>query len=172
MRDRRQRSSFRRLFRCFLIALTIVAASTLGSGRLSFADFADGLAAYDRGDLRAAHDEWLPLAEAGDLEAQVALAGLLELGGPGLARDLPAAIDWYRRAAGRGDPIAQMNLAGFYAQGRGVGRDRIRALALFSLAAEQGRRWAAEQRDRLSAAMKAPENAQAEALAQQLRAAY
>ncbi len=165
-------SSIRRWSHTFPIAMIIVAASTLWLGRPSFADFADGLAAYDAGDLQAAHDEWLPLAEAGDLEAQVALAGLLELGGPGLERDLPAAIDWYRRAAARGDPVAQMNLAGFYDHGRGVSRDRIRALALFSLAAEQGRRWAAEQRDRLAAALKTPEIAQAEALAQQLRAAY
>ena len=44
-----------------------------GSSR---ADFIDGLEAYDGGDYETVLAEWRPLAEAGDPEAQVALAGL------------------------------------------------------------------------------------------------
>ena len=40
------------------------------------ADFADGLAAYDAGDYETAHEEWEPLAAAGDANALTALAGL------------------------------------------------------------------------------------------------
>ena len=157
--------------RNLLIVMMLIAASALGSGRPSFADFADGLAAYDAGDLQAAYEVWLPLAQGGDVQAQVALAGLLETGGAGLAQDYSAAIAWYRRAARAGDPIAQMNLGEFYALGKGVARDRSRALAWFSLAAEQGRQWAAGQRDRLASTMSAQEIELAEILMSQLRTA-
>ncbi|NIA67234.1 sel1 repeat family protein [Pelagibius litoralis] len=139
---------------------------------MSFADFVDGLAAYDAGDLQAAYDEWLPLAQAGDLQAQVALAGLLQVGGFGLARNFPEAVAWYRRAAERGDPVAQMNLGDLYAKGQGVKRDAVRAFAWLSLAAEQGRDWAARQRDALAETMTPEETAEAKALMVQLRAAY
>lgn len=154
-----------------LIMMMLIAASTLGSGRLSFADFADGLAAYDAGDLQAAYEAWLPLAEQGDVQAQVALAGLLETGGAGFAQDLTAAAEWYQRAADEGDPIAQMNLGEFYALGKGVARDPSRALALFSLAAEQGQQWAAGQRDRLASTMSAQEIDLAKTLMNRLRRA-
>jgi uncharacterized protein len=36
----------------------------------AWADFADGLAAYDRGDYETAFEEFLPLAEQGDALAQ------------------------------------------------------------------------------------------------------
>ena len=155
-----------------LVILFVTAASTLGSGRPAFADFAQGLEAYDAGDLGAAYAEWLPLAEAGNLQAQVGLAGILETGGQGLTRDLVAAALWYRRAAERGEAVAQMNLGDIYAQGRGLDRDPIKALAWFSLAAEQGRRWAAERRDALSATMTAAQRQAAERLGRRLRAAY
>lgn len=161
-----------RSFHRLLMVAMILAASTLGSGRPSFADFADGLEAYDAGDLRTAYEEWLPLAQAGDLQAQVALAGILETGGSGLARNLPAALAWYRRAAERGDAVAQMNLGDRYARGAGLGRDPVQALAWFTLAAEQGRRWAAGQRDALSETMTPAQRTAAEDLAARLRQAY
>ena len=58
-------------------------ALCVGSSR---ADFIDGLAAYDGGDYETVLAEWRPLAEAGDPEAQVALAGLY-LTGTGVAAD-------------------------------------------------------------------------------------
>ncbi len=148
----------------------MLAASGFGPGRLAFAGFAEGLAAFDGGDLRAAYEEWLPLAEDGDLTAQVALAGLLEGGGPGLERDIVAAAGWYRRAALGGDAVAQMNIGEFYARGLGVVRDPVLALAWFNLAAEQGRSWAAKQRDTLSAALNADQRAAAKKLTVLLRA--
>lgn len=162
---------FRSFHRLLTVAM-ILAASTFGPGRSSFADFADGLEAYDAGDLHTAYEEWLPLAQAGDLQAQVALAGILETGGTGLTRDLPAALTWYRRAAERGDPVAQMNLGDRYARGAGVPRDPVKALAWFTLAAEQGRRWAAGQGDALSETMTPAQRTAAEDLAAQMRRAY
>ena len=149
----------------FLLAL--LAASGIVSGRLAADDFADGVAAYDAGDLRAAYETWLSLAEAGDGSAQVAVAGLLETGGPGVARDLGAAAAWYRRAARGGNAVAQMNLGQFYAQGIALPRDPVRALAWFALAAAQGRNWAAARHAELAATM-TPEQREA---AQELSAA-
>ncbi len=152
--------------------LLAMAASTLGSGRPAFADFAEGVEAYDAGDLGTAYAEWLPLGEAGNLQAQVALAGILETGGSGLARDLSAAARWYRQAAERGDAVAQMNLGQMYAQGWGLARDRVQALAWFSLAAEQGRQWAAERRDALQSDLTAAQREAAATLSRRLRAGY
>jgi len=131
----------------------MVAALGSGPGRLSAASLAEGLAAFDAGDYRTAYDHWRALAEAGNPQAQVALAGLLESGGSGIARNVEAAAGWYREAAMAGDAVAQMNLAQLYAEGRGVRQDRICALAWFTLAADQGRNWAAQRRQSLAAAM-------------------
>lgn len=149
----------------------LLAAAVVSPGGTAGADFAEGLAAYDAGDLRAAYAAWLPLAEAGDSQAQVALAGLLESGGPGLARDPAAAVAWYRRAAASGDPVAQMNLGERHARGLGLPRDAVRALAWFMLAAEQGQAWAAGRRDALTADLTSAQRAQATALADSLRPA-
>ncbi len=56
-----------------LLALAaLLLAATAPAAR---ADFAEGLAAFDAGDYRGALEAWQPLAEAGDAEAQIALAG-------------------------------------------------------------------------------------------------
>jgi TPR repeat protein len=143
---------FRRLASTCLIFI-MVAAPGVGPGRLAAASFAEGLAAFDAGDYRAAYDHWRSLAEAGSPPAQVALAGLLESGAPGVGRDHRAAAGWYRKAAFAGDAVAKMNLAQLYAEGRGVRQDSICALAWFTLAADQGRGWAATRRQSVAAAV-------------------
>ena len=149
--------------------VTLLAASGLVPGQSAFAGFAEGVAAYDGGDLRAAYEEWLPLAEAGDNRARVALAGLLESGAPGVPRDMAAAARWYQRAALDGDAIAQMNLGELYARGAGVPRDPVRALAWLSLAAAQGRRWAARRHAALADRLTSEQRAAAAALAETWR---
>ena len=57
------------------------------------ADFAAGRAAYDRGDYQTAYKEWLPLAEAGDIEAGYRI-GLLYKDGLGIGRDVKKARNW------------------------------------------------------------------------------
>ena len=110
------------------------------------ADIAEGLEAYDAGDYAAAVAAWLPLAEAGDAEAQVALADLY-LHGQGVPADPARAADWYRRAAAQGDAVAQLNLGDLYSRGLGLPRDLIQAYVWLARAANQGRRWAAARRD-------------------------
>jgi TPR repeat protein len=60
-----------------------------------------GAAAYDRGDYVTARQLWLPLAEAGDADAQTML-GIIYEEGLAIPHDYAAAMTWYRRAADQG----------------------------------------------------------------------
>jgi len=58
----------------------------------AWADFDDGMAAYERGDYETAFEEWLPLAEQGHARVQIAL-GLVYYSGYGvLENDAEAVI--------------------------------------------------------------------------------
>lgn len=142
-----------------LAAAVIGALCWSNAGR---ADFADGLRAFDGGDYALAFAEWQPLAEAGDAEAQAALAGLY-MNGLGVRQDFGEAAKWYERAARQGDAVAQLNLGDLFAEGRGVQRNLVEAYVWLSLAARQGRSWAAERRDEISRDMTGPEMSAAEA---------
>ncbi len=145
--------------RAAIVVLALVAL-TPGAAR---ADFADGLSAYDGGDYETALAEWLALAEAGDAQAQAAIAGLYRYG-QGVDRDQARAAGWYLKAARQGEVNAQLNLGDMYASGAGVGRDLVRAYLWLSLAAAEGRAWAARRRDEVAPLMSAAEVAQARAL--------
>lgn len=127
----------------------------------SQADFSDGLEAYDGGDYETVLAEWRPLAEAGDPEAQVALAGLY-LTGTGVVADPGKAAHWFHLAAVQGDPVAQLNLGDLYSRGRGVPRDLVEAYLWLSLAAAQGRKWPETRRKEIAALMTAEEIQEAE----------
>ena len=111
--------------------------------------FAEGLEAYDAGDFDATVAAWRPLAEAGHVEAQVAVAGLY-LQGLGVRADPAEAARWYRTAAEAGDAVAQLNLGDLYSRGLGVPLDLVEAYAWLTLAAEQGNRWPAARRDEIA----------------------
>lgn len=123
--------------------------------------FARGLAAYDGGDYRTAFEEWRALAEAGDAEAQTALADLY-MNGQGTPAKPAQAVYWYRRAAEQGDAVAQQNLGDLYGRGRGVGRDLVSAYVWLALAASQGRRWAVRRRDEVAVQLAPEARAEAE----------
>ena len=131
------------------------------SGAPVHADFATGLAAYDGGDYRTAFEEWRALAEAGDAEAQTALASLY-VSGQGRPANPARAVHWYRRAAEQGDAVAQQNLGDFYGRGVGVGRDLVSAYVWLSLAAGQDRRWAERRRGEVAAQLGPEQHAEAE----------
>ena len=96
-----------------------------------------GYQSYLKGDYTAAYDEWLPLAELGDAEAQFNL-GVLYDEGAGVERNLTTAADWYRKAAEQGFIDAQTNLGIMYYHGLGVDHDLEAAAHWFRLAADQG----------------------------------
>ncbi len=136
--------------RTLVLALALSVVGGVAGGAASRAgDFAEGLAAFDAGDFRAAFSQWHPLAERGVVEAQVAVAGMF-LSGSGTPADAGLAAQWYRRAAEAGDAVAQLNLGDLYGRGLGVPRDEVSAYVWFSLAAAQGRRWPARRRDEIA----------------------
>ncbi len=124
------------------------------------ADFAEGLAAYDGGDYYAAYLAWLPLAEAGDGDAQAAVADLYlsELPNPPAGanerrRFQHTAAWWYRQAARCGHVVAQLNLGELYSTGIGVERDQVQAYVWLGLAAQGGNRWAFDFQQRIASKM-------------------
>ena len=84
--------------------------------------------------------------------------------GEGGPPDPAKAATWYRRAAERGEPVAQMNLGEMYALGVGVQRDPVQGLVWLRRAARQGKGWAADQSRRLSRQLTAAQRRAAAAL--------
>tara|TARA_R110002110_G_scaffold376568_2_gene586503 strand:+ start:10008 stop:10580 length:573 start_codon:yes stop_codon:yes gene_type:complete len=101
------------------------------------ADYADGAAAFERGDWATAYREWKPLAEAGDPASQNNL-GFLYRYGRGVPADVEQAVFWYRRAAIQGHAAAQFNLGLMLDNGLGAPQDFGRAALWFRRAADQG----------------------------------
>jgi TPR repeat protein len=79
----------------------------------------------------------LRLAEQGDAEAQLRVAGLFRAG-RGVARDEAASLRWYRAAAQNGLAEAQFELAKAYDTAIGGPRDPFEAVRWYRLAARQG----------------------------------
>lgn len=101
------------------------------------ADFQAGVEAYNRGDYVAALNELMPLAEAGDAEAQV-LVGLMYKIGGGVPQDFAEAAKWLRRSAEQGESAAQGILGMMYVKAQGVPRDLVKAHLCFNVAGAQG----------------------------------
>ncbi|MCM0674804.1 sel1 repeat family protein [Micromonospora phytophila] len=76
----------------------------------------------------------LPMARAGDLEAQ-SLLGAIELEIEGKPK---AARGWFESAAQQGDAVAKRSLGHLYANGLGVRQDLAKAVRLFREAAADG----------------------------------
>ncbi len=91
------------------------------------------------GDYRAAMEILLPVAEAGEPNAQFYVARMLEKG-RGVTKDEFTAARWYTRSAQQGNPSSQDNLGLMYMRGRGVDKDAVAASKLFYLAAINGHR--------------------------------
>lgn len=120
------------------IAMLALLLSLAAAPALVQADpFGDGLAAYQAGRYESAYRIWLPLAEAGDIDAAYNVARLYQAG-QGVAQDPAAAAHWYRLAAERGHAWAQYNLGSLYRNGDGVPRNNGEAAYWYGLAAAQG----------------------------------
>lgn len=93
-----------------------------------------GLAALKREHYATALRSWLPLAEAGDPEAQ-ANVGYMYEEGLGVSQQLDVAVGWYEKAAASGSMQASHNLGMIFAEGRGAPQSWVRALRYFEEAA-------------------------------------
>ena len=90
------------------------------------------------GEFEAAHEAFLPLAAAGNADAEE-LIGVMYAMGLGVARDDERAFDWYLRAAMKGHPGAQSGVGWYYEVGRGMpAPDLVRAYAWYVLSAIGG----------------------------------
>ncbi|MAO57488.1 MAG: hypothetical protein CMM61_17575 [Rhodospirillaceae bacterium] len=114
-----------------VLVLTLLAAP------VARADFQAGLTAYEQGDFKAAMRAWLPLAEAGDPEAQFRVGRLYDVG-EGTPPDGKQAVYWYGKAHGQGNRKATYNLGQIYYSGRIVTKNESSAAKYFQIAAESG----------------------------------
>ncbi len=97
----------------------------------------EGWAAYHRGDYATALEEFLPIANGGDPNAQFNVAFIYG-NGLGVPQDYAKAVKWYRLAAEQGYANAQFNLGVMYDKGLSVPPDYAEAMRWYRLAAEQG----------------------------------
>ncbi len=96
-----------------------------------------GRVAYMAGDFTKAQGIWLPLAEAGNADAQ-AWIGSLYANGDGVDVDDSAAFSWYLKSAEGGNIQAQNNIGAMYAMGNGIAKNPEEAVRWFERAAEAG----------------------------------
>jgi len=101
------------------------------------ADFDAGMAAYERGEFEVAMREWLPLAKAGDAEAQYRVGRLYDRG-EGVDKDLSNASNWYGKAANQEHLSAMYNLGNMFWLGEGTKKNYAEAFAYLSKASVAG----------------------------------
>lgn len=120
----------------FMLALAW-AIYSLNSPETSSPTFEDGVEAFESGDVSGAIAAWRPLAERGDVSAQVNLGVAYRIG-EGSEKNEEMAVHWLREAEKQGSEVAQFNLGIHYSQGIGVAQDYRQAVECYSKAAEQG----------------------------------
>jgi len=118
-----------------ILALFVVFALLLGN--LAHADFAKGSNAYENKDYATALMEWMPLANAGNSQAQYNL-GWMYKRGRGVPQADDTAIMWFEMSAQSGHSGAQSTLGSIYYYGEGVVRNELNGAKWFTLAARQG----------------------------------
>jgi len=96
----------------------------------------EGFATYQADDFKKAYDIWLPLAEAGNAEAQFRV-GRLYRRGEGVPKDIKKAIRYWNAAVQKGHIHSATNLGSLYDGGEGVERDQLRAFELYEIGASQ-----------------------------------
>ena len=122
-----QESIMKKLLFIFTLLISLPTWATLN----------DGVQAYQAGDFKTAHKEWLPLANQGDASAQYNL-GQMYSHGNGVLKDYKQAVAWFKKAANQGLADAQYNLGVMYENGYGVLKDYKQAVTWYKKAANQG----------------------------------
>ena len=82
-------------------------------------------------------DEWLPITEQGNPDAQFSV-GLLFDQGLNVTPDYKIAVKWFTLASKQGHIFAQSNLGWKYHKGQGVAKDNVHAFKWWSIAASKG----------------------------------
>ncbi len=117
--------------------LIFAIALALGLQQAALAGFAEGATAYNNKNYAVAYREILPLAKAGNADAEH-LLGLMYYMGRGVPQDYKQALEWHRKAAIQGKADAQYVVGAMYYTGNAVIQDHKQAVVWFRKAAEQG----------------------------------
>ena len=117
--------------------MRLLAFSVLLCSTAAVAGLKEGYEALSKKDYVTAANEYRPLAERGDPEAQYRIGRMYEFGN-GYPQDKAQGIAWIRKAAAQGHADAEQELGVIYATGDGVKQDNVQAVAWFRKAAEQG----------------------------------
>ena len=100
--------------------------------------FEEGLVLFEATKYKKAMKIWRPLAEQGEVAAQVKLGAMHE-GGLGVRRDLVEALKWYHKAAQQGNSEAEYHLGELYSIGHvGIEMDIVESIKWYRKAAEHG----------------------------------
>lgn len=135
------------------------------------ADYEAGHRAFMAGDFATAYAELLPVAEAGDANAQEMIGVLYALGLAGLPQDRRAAFDWYMLASEQGHAGAQSGVGWYYEVGLGgVPVDLVTAHAWYTLSTIGGDPDAAISLEEIEKEMTGEQIAAAQAVAAALLA--
>jgi TPR repeat protein len=113
----------------FVLCMTVSAAHA--------GTFEDGMAAFEDANYAKAAQIWQPLAEQGDVAAQLKM-GSMYAAGMGVERDGTEALKWFHKAEEQGSVEAEFEIGAMYAEGRGVPVNFEKALKWYRSAAEQG----------------------------------
>jgi hypothetical protein len=116
---------------------TLLAISAILCCNAAVAGLTEGYEALSRKDYATAINEYRPLAERGNAEAQYRIGRMYEFG-KGYPPDKAQGIAWIRKAAEQNHADAQQELGVIYATGDGVKHDDVQAVAWFRKAATLG----------------------------------
>ena len=117
------------------VALCIVAVALATAP--AFSNYQEGYDAFFDKDYKTALQEFLPLAEQGNLVAQYFL-GRMYYDGQGVPQDYKQAVKWYTLSAEQGYEYSRILLGLMYYKGQGVPQDYKEAVKWYTLSAEQG----------------------------------
>ena len=120
-----------------LSKLILVGSLMLGYGSSYAESFGEGLDAAISGNYSQALSIWRPLAQQGNMDAQMGL-GNLYFNGDGVSKNYKEAAKWWRKSAEQGHSGAQFNLATLYDRGEGVLQDYKEAVKWYRLSAANG----------------------------------
>ena len=112
--------------------LTSFAISTAYAGK-----FEDGMVAFKAREYQTALKLWSPLAEQGNVAAQINV-GDMYAKGLGVTQDVDRALSLYNKAVTQGSTDAEYKLGELYTRGRGIPRDYEQAIKWHRKAAERG----------------------------------
>jgi len=118
-------------------ALILGAGLCLAVAQAQANSFETGVNAFTEADYHTARTELLPVAQAGDVSAQI-LLGIIYSEGKGVQKDYTEARKWYRKAAEQGDTFGAFLLGLSYLDTSKAAKHHEKGVNMVRRAAEKG----------------------------------